>query len=150
MKMLLYVADDVKTMEGGKTMAIGLFTDRVVILNIPASAPAPTQEVPFGVPLTLLACVMDLPATELTGTAKITPPSGIPLMPEQSFQAKGEIGGSTNIQMRFEPFLLSSEGVYTLNLRFDGFEQLSETLELRIKRVDRAKAPVIVRQTVSV
>jgi len=89
-KLILYIADEFKTLEGGKTLAIGLFTDRVVVLNVPSNIPAPTREVPYGIPLGLLACVMDTPATELTGSVSITPPSGSPLMSVPNVQRRGQ------------------------------------------------------------
>lgn len=147
MKLILYVADEFKTLEGGKTLAVGLFTDRVVVLNIPQSTPPPSQEMPYGVPLGILACLTDLPKAELTGSMTINPPSGKPVISVLACTAKGSIGGATNLSFRFDPFLMTDEGVYTLVFAFEGFENLSETFELRIKRIDDATAtPVAMRQ----
>ena len=141
MKLLLYVADEFKTLEGGKTLAVGLFTDRVVILNVPRNVPPPTSELPYGIPLGLLACVMDLPKAELSGSGSITTPTGPSAMSMQGISAKGVVGGTTNLQMRFDPFLVTAAGTYTLTLSFDGYEPLSETFELRIENVDASQDP---------
>lgn len=136
MKLILYVADEFKTLEGGKTLAVGLFTDRVVVLKIPRSVPPPTPEMPYGLPLGLLACVLDLPKAEISGSGSIATPTGPSAMKMPGFSAKGVAGGATNLQMRFDPFLVTAAGLYTLTLSIDGFEPLSETFELRIENVD--------------
>lgn len=147
MKFLLYVADEFRTLEGGKTLAVGLFTDRVVILNIPGDAPPPSLEMPYGLPLGLLACVADLPEAEMKGSMKILPPTGEAVMSVPSVTAKGSKGGSTNLVFRFDPFLMTGEGIYTAVLAFDGCGELSETFELRIRRTEGASAPAfVVRQ----
>jgi hypothetical protein len=148
-KLILYVADEFKSLEGGKTLAVGLFTDRVVVLNIPRDVPPPTREVPYGVPLGLLACVMDAPATELNGLASIAPPSGPSTMSLPRVSTKGPVGGSHNLRFHLDPFLMTEEGNYTFSLEFDGFPRLSETFEFRIRKVDNsATEAVLVQQTV--
>ncbi|MDP2006444.1 MAG: hypothetical protein Q8K45_12265 [Rubrivivax sp.] len=147
MKLILYVADEFKKLEGGKTLAVGLFTDRVVVLNVPQETPPPSHEMPYGVPLGLLACLMDLPTAELTGSMTVVPPSGQVVVSIPSFKANGLIGGSTNVSFRLDPFLMTDEGIYTVVLSFEGLEELSEKFELRIKRIDGTAAPTLfVRQ----
>lgn len=136
MKLALFVADEFKALEGGKTLAVGLFTDRVVVLNVPRDVPAPSQEGPYGMRLGLLACLLDLPKSELTATVTIQPPSGPTRMKVDSVSVKGLVGGSTNLLFQIEPFLVTGAGNYTLVLDLDGVERLSETFELRVNRVD--------------
>lgn len=147
MKLILYVADEFKTLEGGKTLAIGLFTDRVVVLNVPREVPAPSQEMPYGVPLGILACLVDLPKTELTGSMHVKPPSGPTVMHVPNISAKGPVGGSANLACRLDPLVMPQEGIYTAVLAFDGFDSLSETFELRINRTDdKAEDSVVIRE----
>ena len=147
MKLILYVADEFKTLEGGKTLAIGLFTDRVVILNVPGNAPDPSHETPYGIPLGLLACVTELPTTELAASMSILPPTGSAVMGAKSVSVKGAIGDAVNMLFQFDPFLMTAEGLYTLNLTFEGLDVLSESFELRIRRTDDAKAaPVLLKR----
>lgn len=136
MKLLLYVADEFKTLEGGKTLAVGLFTDRVVVLNVPKDVPEPTTELPYGIPLGLLACVVGSPIEEVHGTAAITPPSGQPAMPAAKISGRAPGAGAMNFLFRFDPFLMTGAGVYTLTVALEGFEPLSETFELRVQRTD--------------
>lgn len=143
MKLNLYVADEFRTLEGGKTLAIGLFTDRVVVLNIPRDAPPPSQDMPYGLPLSLLACLVDLPAAEVKGSMKVLPPTGDAVMSVPSVAGKGSVGGSTNMIFRFDPFLMTGEGKYTAVLTFEGLAELSETFELRIRKTDEASASAI-------
>ena len=148
MKLLLYVADEFKTLEGGKTLAVGLFTDRVVVLNVPRDAPSPTAELPYGIPLGLLACLIDVPKTELAGSATIQPPSGATVMRVPSVLVKpATVGGSANVVFRLDPFLMTGEGIYTLALELEG-ESLSETFELRVKRTDDPAAKVAFMQQI--
>lgn len=136
MKLLLYVADEFKTLEGGKTLAVGLFTDRVVVLNVPTDVPEATTELPYGIPLGLLACVVESPTLEVHGTAAITTPSGQPLMPPREIGGQAPTGGAMNFLFHFERFLMTGAGVYTLTVALDGLEPLSETFEIRVQRID--------------
>ena len=136
MKLILYVADEFKTLEGGKTLAVGLFTDRVVVLNVPHDVPSPSSEMPYGILLSLLACLIDMPKAEVTGSATIIPPSGVTSMNVGSVSSKAVVGGSANIVFRLDPFLMTGEGLYTLVLEFEGVEPISDTFELRVKKTD--------------
>ena len=140
MKLLLYVADEFKTLEGGKTLAVGLFTDRVVVLNVPRNVPPPSAELPYGISLGLVACLLELPAAELNASGSITTPTGPSAMSLHEIKVKGVVGGSANLQMRFDPFLVSAPGTYTLTLSFAGFPPLSESFEFRIEPVDEPQS----------
>lgn len=136
MKLLLYVADEFKTLEGGKTLAVGLFTDRVVILNVPVDIPEPTAEVPYGIPLGLLACIVDSPLEEVHGTAVIAPPAGQPVVARAEIDGRSLGAGAMNFLFRFDPFPMTGAGIYTVTVALDGLEPLSETFELRVQRTE--------------
>ena len=48
MDVFLYVADDIQPLADSKTLMVGVFTDRVVTLNIPKDAPVrPSADTPI-------------------------------------------------------------------------------------------------------
>lgn len=135
MNLILYVADEFKQLEGGKTLAVGLYTDRVVILNVPGSGPNPSPELPYGIPLGLLACLTEVPSASQSCTVTIEPPTGAALMRMENVPVKSTVaGGSANLVMGFQPFLMSEAGTYTVALQFENGERLTETFEIRIMK----------------
>lgn len=143
MKLILYVADEFKSLEGGKALAVGLFPDRVVVLNVPRTTPPPTAELPYGIPLGLLVCVLDLPAAEVSGSGSIETPTGPSRMSLQRVTLRGAVGGSANLQMRFDPFLVTAPGTYSFTLSFDGFDPLSASFEFRIEPSDEIQGVAV-------
>ena len=60
MKIDLYVADVIELLASGKLVAMGLFPDRKIVLNVPHDAPDPSDEMPYGVNLTLCITISNL------------------------------------------------------------------------------------------
>lgn len=139
MNGLLYVADNFQILQDGKVLAVGMFADRVVVLNVPEEAPEPSREMPFGIQLGFLMCLRDLPSVKVSGNVSIEPPDGKPLISPFAFSASGSIGGSVNIIVSLNPFLISCAGNYRVLFETE-MGVISESLEIRVERIKQNPA----------
>ena len=133
MKALLYVADNFQSLQDGKVLAVGLYSDKVVILNIPIDAPEPSSKLPFGISLGLLVCLLDLPAEDVSGNISILPPSGHALVSPMTFAVPAQAGRSANIVLALNPFLVSEPGLYQVVVDIADV-RISESFEIRMSR----------------
>ena len=133
MKGLLYVADNFQTLQDGKVLAVGLYPDKVVVMNIPVDAPEPSRELPFGINLGLLLCLVDLPSDDVAGKIIILPPSGHALAPPMSFAVQAQAGRSANIVLAANPFPVSEPGVYQVVVDIADLH-IAESFEIRMTR----------------
>ena len=133
MKGLLYVADNFQTLQDGKVLAVGLYADKVVVMNIPIDAPEPSAELPFGISLGLLVCLLELPAADVSGHISILPPSGHAMAPPMSFAVPAQAGRSANIVLATNPFLVSEPGVYQVVVDIADLH-IAESFEIRMTR----------------
>ena len=139
MKGLLYVADNFQTLQDGKVLAVGLYPDKVVVMNIPVDAPEPSRELPFGINLGLLLCLVDLPSDDVAGKITILPPSGHTLAPAMSFAVQARAGRSANIVLVANPLLVSEPGLYQVVVDIADLH-IAESFEIRMTRQQSSTA----------
>lgn len=111
----LYIADDIRSESSGKIMAIGLYSDLVVILQIPADAPPATEEIPYG--LGKLVFLINIRGVVGTGPVKIQLAEG---GPESTRTVTIHPGGSANVIVTVQPMLIKSFGVKRATVSFGG------------------------------
>jgi hypothetical protein len=109
----VFVADHFDTLQSGKTIAIGLYTDRVIIINVPSDAPDPSEK-PYGIDLSVLVCLTELPAGNHSLEIVIEDETGVVVGPAKGSQISitVEEGKSSNCIIGFRPFLVPYEGAY--------------------------------------
>lgn len=135
MSTSLFLADAFEVLQTGKVMAMGLYTDKVMVLTVPAHAPEPSKEQPYAIALALLLCVTDLPAGEYKAEFSIELPSGGVLQNLPFPAARYPVNGAEafNLILKFAPFMAPEVGTYTLLGRV-GDVDFRHTFELREKR----------------
>jgi hypothetical protein len=121
MKSFFLVADDIQQLAMGKTMAVGIYADHVILLNVPANGPL---GVPALAKLHMMLTVRGLPVGEHDARAEIVLPDGstaprilpmkISALPEQA----------ATFIFAFAPFPVPQEGRYLLRVHVAG-----ETIE---------------------
>lgn len=135
MQLTVHIADSFDTLASGKVLAVGLFPDRVVVMNVPADAPEPTAKVPFGTDLGLLLALTDAPIGSINGEVRILPPEGAPCVGSMPFGGlQIAVGSSVNILVQLRPLLVPHAGVYTVEVQV-GSDVLFGTFEVRINRL---------------
>jgi hypothetical protein len=145
MRLNLYMAEQVQMLEGGKVMAIGLFTDRVVLVGVPPNF-KPDKSVPMGVPLGFIACLADVEADEtVTVYPEILSPGGQinPHLRVNPVSVKLTAGRGHNVFFRFEPLLMHEPGVHHLRLRFEDGREFTESFELRLKPTEGLRVDTV-------
>lgn len=120
MQVDLFMADMFDTLQSGKLVALGLYTDRTMVLHIPPEAPTPSEENPVAVPVTLCFCIQGLDDTEHTFKLSFEGPDGSASPMRLGGNFKGRTGSSGNLVHRFEPFLLNQIGPHQAILDIDG------------------------------
>lgn len=134
MHMQLLIADHFDTLASGKVLAVGLFTDRVVLLNVPADAADPSPEVPFGIDLGLLITLSDTPPGPMAGEISIHPPGSLPPVAVLRFTGIGVAAGyAANVMTKLQPLLVPCPGIFAVHLKL-GDDVWSETFEVRVQR----------------
>lgn len=137
MQATLYVADDIQSLAEGKTLMVGVFTDRVVVLNVP---PETVEMVNKGTPLGLAALALmftitDIEPGEHVGAPRITLPNGEP-SPNQVEPSPFSVpkGGAANLLLKFQPFFVIGAGKYDVTVEVDGVP-VSADFEVRVAPV---------------
>ena len=134
MQATLYVADDIQSLAEGKTLMVGVFTDRVVVLNVPPDAREMVNKgEPIGLAsLSLMFTITGLDAGEYVGTPQITLPNGEP-SPNQAEPSPFSVpkGGAANLLLRFQPFFVVGAGRYDVTVAVDGVS-VSADFEVRL------------------
>lgn len=149
MQLHLLIADHFETLASGKVLAVGLFTDRVVVMQVPAEEPDPSPKVPYATDLGLLLTLSDAPATQLEVEVRILPPGGgqaVGIAPFGGLRITG--GHSVNILTKLKPMLVPQAGVFTVEAQV-GDETLRASFEIRIHRLPPSLPPQAPTGTVS-
>lgn len=105
-----YLADDLRQEVNGKVSAIGLYTDRVVVIGMPDDAPEPTEKSPLF--LRSLAFVFNISGfTEPLniGIRRVTKTGAKPLVLTKEYPPPGE-GNSLNLLAMMEPCAIGALG----------------------------------------
>lgn len=131
MRTELFIADHFDTLASGKTVAMGLFADRVVVLQPDSKVPAPAPELPHALDLDMMVTVLRAPRPGATGRLTITPPGQD--MPVVDFALPAitlPTGHSANLIFRLRPLLMPRVGKYKVRVQF-GDAVNEHTLEIR-------------------
>lgn len=122
MEVLIYVADDIQSLADQKTLMVGVYTDRVLVVHLPKDAPEiASQETPIGIPsLSVMFTVIGLEPGEHQGQPKLLYPDGS-LSPGdlQPFKFSVAPGGAANLLFKFAPFIMPQAGKYTVAVAVD-------------------------------
>lgn len=119
MNSYFYLADDMQLLVGGKTMMIGVYTDKVLLVNAPAEAQKSGE-------VALPALAMMVTLTGLSPEERVTQP--VLILPDGSPSAikvppmkfNGGTHGTANLLVKFVPILLPQAGTYTFSVPIDG------------------------------
>jgi hypothetical protein len=136
----LYVADEFQTLANQKMLAVGLYADRIVFINIRVGSPRPAPETPAV--LEQFALLLNLtgvsPGQRLV-TLEIFMPSGKPFTepaPPKEFAV--EEGTSMNLLIKAAPFFIREIGTYVVKATVDT-EAIERTFDLRVKEVPESE-----------
>ncbi len=134
MQANLYVADDIQSLADGKTLMVGVYTDRVLLLNVPPEVLEKVNEgPPIGLAtLSLMFTITGLEPGEHTCAPLITLPNG---QPSPNAVAPGSFsvrkGGAANLVWKFMPFFIIGPGKYDVTVKVDGVP-VSADFEVRL------------------
>lgn len=137
----LFLADLFDTMQSGKTLAVGLYTDRVVILNIPHDAPD-FQKVPYGITLSVLACLSQLAPGAHSVELALENEAGETLgwFNSKLLKIDVEAGRTANCLVKFDPFLVTYEGAHYFVTKI-GAEVQRVPFWIRLNRLPAKSSP---------
>lgn len=128
----LYIADNFEALLNGKIAAMGMFTDRVVLLSVPADLAPPSRKMPYGVPLTLLLNLQPPGPDDIQGKLQVLPPGQHTPVMHTDVSAKGvPAGHSVNIIVHMQPLLVTAPGRYQVKLTI-GPDTMTAHFEVRI------------------
>ena len=129
MKVDLLLADEFHQLASGKIMAMGLYTDKSIILAPPLPSLVPKQPEPGVVStngfasLALMLVVSDVEPGPFSVKARVMLPSG-QIHPAYAFNQEVEAvaseHGSVNVIMRFAPFVVLEFGMYEVTFELKG------------------------------
>ncbi len=140
MDLHFYVADDFKVMLDGKLVAVGLFPDRVVVLQIGMEAPAPTAESPISVPLVFVACLAGAKDGEFEVSGRITAPSGKVVLDYPKHRTMLSSMASATMILKASPLVVPEPGLYQVVFSI-GRQRLKSSFEVRVARVKGGSMP---------
>lgn len=144
MRCSLIVAEMAETLTSQKLMAVGIFADRVVVLNVPENAPEPSPEKPFGHELTLVVTLTEVPEGKHSGHVAVIPPDGgAPVAHMEMASVLGVSGHAVNIIARLTPLIVPSAGRFRVEAKVAG-EKAETDFEVRVQRLpgaDKAQPP---------
>ena len=141
MQFRLFVADDFRPLADGKTLAVGLFADSVVILHASqAVIEQSTAGVPLVTTLGFLACVTGIEPGEHKFSLSFHAPDGAALPYRLDMSRRVGEDGSANIVVNVQMFEVRTGGAYTVQIAVDDGEPMRETVTLRLKPI-AAPAP---------
>ena len=140
MRMYLHIADHFDTLASGKVLAVGLFPDRVLLIQVPAERQDPSPDAPYGANLGLLVTLSEGPGGPVSGDIKVLPPAGLPAVATLAIpELVASDGRSANIIGMLRPLLVPRAGLYTVQATLGG-EVASGEFEVRIVRADLSPA----------
>lgn len=123
MDVLLYVADDFKVMENQKLLAIGLYPDRVVVLNatsVKSTPPSPDSPSVLEA-LSFMLCVRGIEPGRRAYSLEVIGPSGKAtgaIAPPQTGVVPPN--APLNLAFRFAPYIVTALGKHVVRLTVDG------------------------------
>lgn len=133
MKLSVLIADHFETLSSGKILALGLFPDRVVVINLPLQADGTPPAPPYAVELSILCCFTELSSEVADLHLEVIPPEGgKPIARITVPQAAMDQGRSFNVIGKIAPLLASSSGFYAVKANM-GKETAADQFELRIQ-----------------
>lgn len=134
MQATIYVADDIQSLAEGKTLMVGVFTDRVIVLNVPPEAREMVNKgEPIGLAaLSLMFTITGIEPGEHVGVPRITLPNGEP-SPNHAEPSPFSVpkGGGANLLFKFQPFFVVGPGKYDVTVDVDGVP-ISADFEVRL------------------
>lgn len=141
MRLRLYLADMVEPQANGKLAVLGLYSDLVIVLNVPPGSPDPTPEAAFGTDMCLMLTLSDMRVGPANGEMQVFAPGieSTPVMKVKFSFPIPEDGASANLPIALRPLPVPALGIYTVEVRI-GTEVLIETFEVRV-RIDPAAPP---------
>lgn len=143
MHATLYVADDIQSLADGKTLMVGVYTDRVLVMNVPPDAiEAVSQGTFIGLAtLALMVTISDIEPGEHIAVPRIALPDGRP-SPNQIDSAPFSVpvGGAANLLFKLQPFFISGAGRYTLTVEVGG-SPVSADFEVRLAPIINTASP---------
>lgn len=128
MKIDLYVADVIELLASGKLVAMGLFPDRKIVLNVPHDAPDPSDEMPYGVNLTLCITISNLEPGEHEIGIQIEDPNGRRVPVFQATRRRVMVGpgqSATNALVPLSPLPATALGTFSVVCSVDDQEHRS-------------------------
>lgn len=131
----MMIADDIRSEQGGKLLAIGVYTDSVVSVTMGADTQEPTSEKP--ILIASFAFVVTL--SGLAGVHRVTIDYVDPTMPGATFPQTVRIvdvpsgGHSMNFIGKFAPFVTGGFGMKRIVVRVADFER---SLNFEVRRGD--------------
>jgi len=134
MKTFLYLADDIQALASGKVLAVGLFTDHVIVVN---SQEPPSQEKPGAVPFSLLIAIAEVPPGHYEMKVVVLDPNGAATNYDIENTSDVPPGGSMVLAVKCNPFIFAEIGKYTVRTTVNG-EVFENTFELRYAKLDMA------------
>ena len=146
MKLQLLVADTIETLASGKMVLLGVYTDRVIVLELPPDLPdPPVSDHPVGLDLAFLVTITEIEPGSHTAQLKFLDPDGRPVHePRPGVQVVAPELGGLNILMRRVPMPVRRLGVHKVIVTVDDDEELTASFELRRKvpyAAEATKAP---------
>jgi hypothetical protein len=137
MEVTLYVAEDIQTLENQKLLMVGVFADRVILLNVPKGTPKPSAATPMAMStLSLSLTVAGLPPESYTVTLSLKSPSGVEIMQDRSPREFAVTEGSAlNLIVKSTPFVMVEDGLYTLSASI-GDQTASGTFVVKVKELN--------------
>lgn len=138
MEALLYVADDIKSLADQKTLMVGVYTDRVLVVHVPKDDPTPSLDIPIALmKLSLMLTVIGLTPGVYEAQPVLTLPDGSP-SPNRINPAPFSVqpGGAANLLFELTPFIVPMAGKYKLGITVDGAQgSVESTFEVRFEKV---------------
>lgn len=132
-RVRIYVADEFRQEQSGKVAALGLYSDNVLVLNVPESLPGPTKEQPIALDT---LCVL-VSIAGLKGSHQV----GIALLDEQGQHMAGPFNSRAvdfpseesagQLITRFRPLFVSSFGVKRFVVTIDEQEH---SIDIEVRR----------------
>jgi hypothetical protein len=140
MEALLYVADDIQPLPNGKALMVGVYPDRVVVINVPKdNVTLLTKETPGAIhALAFMSSVSNVQSGEHTIEIRVLAPDGSDTKYHLGPSKQTALGGAAlNTVMRCQPFVFPLAGVYKFLTVVDG-EVIESSFELRVVEVNSA------------
>jgi hypothetical protein len=118
METFFIIADDIQMMAMGKTIAVGLYSDQIIMLHVHGNRP-PNSTLNIA-KLSMMLTFRGLKPGRHNVQADIEFPDGTPAPKLATVQLDAQKGLSAVLVFAFAPFPLPQEGTYRLRVRIAG------------------------------